>query len=69
MGWNDDRGIIMEWMSSGIGKYFQIEGGKSHNGYKEFDVDIADHLTSTKKRKTTMEARITAEGCRRSGIH
>ena len=55
----------MEWMSSGIGKYFQIEGGKSHNGYKEFDVAIADHLTSTMKQKATMEARIIVEECRR----
>jgi hypothetical protein len=30
---------------------------------------IADHLTSTKKQKATMEARIIVEGCRRSGIH
>jgi hypothetical protein len=35
----------------------------------ELDVAIADHLTSTKKRKATMEARIIVEGCRRSGIH
>jgi hypothetical protein len=41
----------MEWVSSDIGKYFQIEGGNTHNGYKEFDVAIADHLTSTMKRK------------------
>ena len=48
-------GRIMEWMSSDIGKCFHIEGGNTHNGYKEFDVAIADHLTSTMKRKATME--------------
>ena len=51
------------------GKYFQIEGGNTHNGYKEFDAAIADHLTSTKKRKATMEARIIVKGRRRSRIH
>jgi hypothetical protein len=45
-------GRIMEWMSSDIGKYFQIEGN-THNEYKELDVAIADHLTSTKKQKAT----------------
>jgi hypothetical protein len=62
-------GRTMEWLSSDIGKYFQIEGGNTHNGYKEFDVAITDHLTSTKKRKATMEARIIVGGCRRSGVH
>jgi hypothetical protein len=31
-------GRIMGWLSSDIGKYFQIEGGNTHNGYKELDV-------------------------------
>jgi hypothetical protein len=45
------------------------EGGNSHHGFKEFDVAIADHLPSTKKQRTTMEAKIIVEGCRKSGIH
>jgi hypothetical protein len=43
-----DDGKIMEWMTSNVGKHFQIEGGNTH-GFKEFDVAIADHLPSTKK--------------------
>ena len=59
----------MEWMSSEVGKHFQIEGGNTHQGYKEFDVAIADCLPSSAKRMATMEAKIIVEGCRRSGIH
>jgi hypothetical protein len=65
-------GRIMEWMSSDIGKYFQIEGGNTHNGYKEYGAAIADHLTSTMKRKATMEARIiweAAEDPEYTGYH
>ena len=51
-------GTMMGDSASDIGKCFQIEGRTMHNGYKEFDVAIADHLKSTKKRKATMEARI-----------
>jgi hypothetical protein len=56
-------------MTSDVGKHFQIEGGNTHQGYKEFDVAIADFLPSSKKRHATMEAKIIVEGCRRSGIH
>jgi hypothetical protein len=62
-------GRIMEWMTSDVGKHFQIEGGNTHQGYKEFDVAIADCLPSSTKRIATMEAKIIVEGCRRSGIH
>ena len=62
-------GRIMEWMTSNVGKHFQIEGGNTHQGFKEFDVAIADHLPSTKKQRATMEAKIIVEGCRKSGIH
>ena len=65
MGWDD---AWMEWMTSDVGKHFQIEGRNTHQGYKEFDVAIADCLPST-KRIATMEAKIIVEGCRRSGIH
>ena len=51
-------GTMMGESSSDIGKCFQIGGRKTHNGYKEFDVAIGDHLKSTKKREATMEARI-----------
>ena len=61
-------GRIMEWMTSNVGKHFQIEGGNTH-GFKEFDVAIADHLPSTKKQRATMEAKIIVEGCSKSGIH
>jgi hypothetical protein len=62
-------GRIMEWMTSDVGKHFQIEGGNTHQGYKEFDVAIADCLPSSAKRTATMESKIIVEGCRRSGIH
>jgi len=62
-------GRIMEWMTSEVGKHFQIEGGNTYQGYKEFDVAIADCLPSSAKRIATMEAKIIVEGCRRSGIH
>jgi hypothetical protein len=45
-----DDGKIMEWMTSNVGKHFQIEGkhfqieGGNTHGFKEFDVAIADQL-------------------------
>jgi hypothetical protein len=59
----------MGWMASDVGKYFQIEGGNMHSGYKEHGAATADCLTVTKERKATMEVRIVMEGSRRSGIH
>ena len=35
----------MGWMASDVGKYFEIEGGNMHSGYKEHDAAIADCLT------------------------
>ena len=36
-------GRIVEWMTGEVGKHFQIEGGNTHHGYKEFDEAIADY--------------------------